>query len=610
MNNKYALLIGNAEYNDPKLNLKTPIDDVLALEQVLLDGSIGAFDEVNVLTNATSTEMRHAIGQLFTRKHAPDDMLLFYFSGHGELDDESNLYLVARDTERGPALSYTGLDSNFIANLMTRARSRRQVIILDSCYSGAFGTGAKGSRVGTKNIFEGNGYGRYVLTASDALQLSWEGNRIVEGEITNSFFTHYLLDGLRTGAADRNGDGLVDLNELYDHIYDGMMTASSKQEPLKFTFNEKGDLAIARSPLNANDRRRQQLTRMLLHAETALGKNDYYRAEMLLNKVIHEDPNGISGAAAQSLLKEVIHERTRAEAYTQVKMFIKQAPRTAKTTWDIFVKAYPNYDPDGLYQYFVDTPAPPKPTKPRNEQILPPPFEWIKIPAGRGTMKTDESTTLEIPTQTYWISKYTVTNAQFAKFIEAGGYKTQKWWTEAGWAQREKDGWTEPRYWQDEKWNGADYPVVGVSWYEAIAFCQWLSDATGKNILLPTEAQWQYAAQGDDNRTYPWGNNWDCKRCHNSVKPCDQNQTAPVTAYSGRDAGDSPFGVVQMSGNVWEWCLTQYQSGSDSMNGTDVRILRGGSWDYSDADGFRCEDRGWGYPDFRGGDAGFRLALS
>lgn len=349
MTNKYALLIGNAEYDDTKLNLKTPVEDVLALEQVLLDGSIGAFDEVRVVTNATLTEMRRALGELFTRSHKTDDMLLFYFSGHGELDENSTLYLVARDTERGSALSYTGLDSNFVANLMNRARSRRQVIILDSCYSGAFGTGAKGSRVGTKNIFEGNGYGRYVLTASDALQLSWEGDRIVEGEVVNSFFTHYLLDGLRTGAADRNGDGLVDLNELYDHIYEGMMTASGKQEPLKFTFNEKGgDLALARSPLTAEDRQRRQLTRMLLDAESSLDSGDYRRAEMLLTKVIETDPNGISGSAAKSLLGDVSRERTRTEAYAHVKNLVEQAPRIAKTAWEAFAAEYEGYDPDGL----------------------------------------------------------------------------------------------------------------------------------------------------------------------------------------------------------------------------------------------------------------------
>ena len=619
MSNKYALLVGNAEYNDEKLNLKTPVEDVLALERVLLDGSIGGFDEVRVLTNATLPQMRRAIGELFTQRHKPDDMLLFYFSGHGELDDDSNLYLMARDTERGSALSYTGLDSGFIANLMTRARSRRQVIILDSCYSGAFGRGAKsGTKVGTKSIFEGNGYGRYVLTASDALQLSWEGDRIVEGEITHSFFTHYLLDGLRTGAADRNGDGYVGLDELYDHIYEGMMQASGRQEPLKFTFNEKGDLAIARSPLNAGDRQRQRLTQMLIDAETSLDSGDYRRAEMLLTKVINADPDEISEAAARSLLEEIARERTRAEAYAHVKQLVEQAPRIAKAAWDAFVEEYDSYDPDGLAAV-LETPTRRKPTAPKLKPApkietppktpLPPPFEWIEIPGGSGTMKTDEQgVTLAIPTERYWMAKYPITNGQFAPFIEAGGYRERKWWTDAGWNKRDEKGWTEPRFWSDSKWNGAEQPVVGVSWYEAVAFCHWLSEQTGQKIMLPTEAQWQYAAQSDDGRNYPWGTKWDASRCQNSVDS-KAGVTSSVTQYESK--GDSPFGVVDMAGNVWEWCLTDYNNHTNDVNSdANRRVLRGGSWNYDGPNVFRCDFRLGDNPDYWYANWGFRVSRS
>ncbi|HLV33558.1 MAG TPA: SUMF1/EgtB/PvdO family nonheme iron enzyme, partial [Spirillospora sp.] len=181
----------------------------------------------------------------------------------------------------------------------------------------------------------------------------------------------------------------------------------------------------------------------------------------------------------------------------------------------------------------AEAPALPKPAPTRSTSLslMPAPFDWI-----------------EIPKKGYSIAKYPITNAQFAKFIEAGGYKQQKWWTQAGWEAKAKGwawnsskseweetgtAWTQPRYWTDSKWNGAEQPIVGVSWYEAVAFCLWLSEATGEKIMLPTEDQWQYAAQGDDGRAYPWGNDWDCKRCNNSVEPCDSNVTTPVTQYEG-----------------------------------------------------------------------------
>jgi formylglycine-generating enzyme required for sulfatase activity len=118
--------------------------------------------------------------------------------------------------------------------------------------------------------------------------------------------------------------------------------------------------------------------------------------------------------------------------------------------------------------------------------------------------------------------------------------------------------------------------VVGVSWYEALAFCRWLGEQTGENILLPTEQQWQRAAQGDDNRTYPWGEGIDDSRCNYSR---NVGRTTPVTNYP---AGASPYGVMDMSGNVWEWCLTQYDDGSEDIEGTNRRVLRGGSWNNSD----------------------------
>ena len=263
-----------------------------------------------------------------------------------------------------------------------------------------------------------------------------------------------------------------------------------------------------------------------------------------------------------------------------------------------------------------------KPPEPKTSDILPAPFDWIEIPGGRGTLKTNKgSVTLSIPTETYWMAKYPVTNAQFAKFIEAGGYNTERWWTKEGWQKRAEGWhydsgwkpsgtpWTQPRYWNSSKWTGAEQPVVGMSWYEAVAFCLWLSEMTGETIMLPTEAQWQYAAQGDDGRTYPWGNDWDCKRCNNSVKPCDSNVTTPVTQYEGK--GDSPFGVVDMAGNVWEWCLIDANDKINDINSNATkRVLRGGSWLSTITDYFRCDNRSGDAPYDRYLSYGFRLALS
>ena len=302
--------------------------------------------------------------------------------------------------------------------------------------------------------------------------------------------------------------------------------------------------------------------------------------------------------------------------------------------WAEYTKLFPNdfvegvFDPRG-FAARAAPPASPPPARLSSSMVpalLPAPFAWVEIPGGRGTMATDESNvTLSIPSQTYWMAKYPVTNAQYAKFIEAGGYTRDRWWTRDGQEARRQGirfdwtgsewkrvatgkPWVEPRYWTDAQWKGPEQPVVGVSWYEAVAFCRWLSEMTGEKIMLPTEAQWQYAAQGADGRAYPWGNPWDAGRCNNNVDGKGLGRTTPVRQYEGK--GDSRLGVVDMAGNVWEWCLTAHETGRNDLDGTDYRVLRGGSWHRTNSGDFRCDFRNRLTPDFWFNVRGFRLALT
>jgi formylglycine-generating enzyme required for sulfatase activity len=255
--------------------------------------------------------------------------------------------------------------------------------------------------------------------------------------------------------------------------------------------------------------------------------------------------------------------------------------------------------------------APPVTRKrPSSIDLLPAPFAWVDIPAGRVTLEKggylDKPTTFEVPRFT--IGKYPVTNEQYALFVEAGGYGERKSWTDAGWETRTGESLVEPRAWRNSALNGVVKPVVGVSWYESVAYSRWLSDMTGERITLPTEQQWQRAAQGDDGRRFPWGSDWNCKRCNNFVSPCASSATTQVWDYEGE--GDSPFGVVDMAGNVCEWCLTAYENGSVDVHRTDDRVLRGGSWRGITSDGFGCRYRYKLPPLFGDSDGGFALPLT
>ena len=249
MSRKLALLIGNSEYKDTTNfpPLRKPIADVNALAEVLRNAEIGGFDEVTPLINQPNDLIRRAIGRFFAGK-TREDLLLLYFAGHGEVDDQGHLYLAVKDTER-TLLRMTALSAADITREMDNSRSWRKVLILDCCHSGAFdrARGAPGGSVGTAAAFEGNGYGRVVLTATDSFQRAWEGDA-VSGHPENSVFTHHLIQGLRTGEADKNADGRITIDELYEYVHERVVNETPKQTPGKWTYKQQGEMVIARNP--------------------------------------------------------------------------------------------------------------------------------------------------------------------------------------------------------------------------------------------------------------------------------------------------------------------------------------------------------------------------
>lgn len=247
--------------------------------------------------------------------------------------------------------------------------------------------------------------------------------------------------------------------------------------------------------------------------------------------------------------------------------------------------------------------------------------EMVTIPAGKFVMggegTFDGKPQHELMLPDYRIGKYAVTNAEYGRFIEAGGYQQQRWWTEAGWTWKEKDNWSEPDYWRDSRFNKPNQPVVGVSWYECVAYCRWLSADTGHPYRLPTEAEWEKAVRGVAGRVYPWGNEFEAARVNMHLSEQVVRTTTPVGIYS---AGISPYGLYDGAGNVWEWCATKMSKAypydvkenewaSEYLNGTNVQVLRGGSWYGSGEFDARCACRGGDYPVGRNDVGGCRVAV-
>lgn len=236
--NKYALIIGNGVYEDPLLTkLDAPKVDAERLASLLVSPEVGNF-HVNMLNDSSFAEIRLAIANLFEDKEK-NDLVLLYFSGHGLKDEWGELHLTVKNTLKN-RLAATAIESGFIKSEMRNSRAGRQVIILDCCFSGAFGTGIKGvdTSVINNDTFQ-QGYGKVILTASNSTQYAFEGDKFI-GKTDSSLFTHFLLEGLENGQADKNNDGIITVDEWYDYAFEQVEISGATQRPQKFIDRQEG----------------------------------------------------------------------------------------------------------------------------------------------------------------------------------------------------------------------------------------------------------------------------------------------------------------------------------------------------------------------------------
>ena len=316
---------------------------------------------------------------------------------------------------------------------------------------------------------------------------------------------------------------------------------------------------------------------------------------------------------------------------------------------------------------------------PDSEYLLPPlveiPGGVCQIGSDEGHYEA-ESSEHEVTLADFSIGKFPVTNAEWELFMQAGGYEDERWWmTEADKAWRrgesttegpkqewreyrqqlqeyfdqirklhqanritskQADDWeqiarmsdevfeewlneqypsgrqTQPAFWNDDAFNNPAQPVVGVSWHEARAYCAWLSAQTGKSFRLPTEVEWEAAARGMGGRRYAYGDDFDMAYCNTFETHI--RRTTPIGVFPG---GETPEGLVDMTGNSWDWTSSLEKSypydatdGREALEHGDARrVVRGGSW-YCSQVVARAAVRGFFYPAGRNDNLGFRVVCS
>jgi formylglycine-generating enzyme required for sulfatase activity/uncharacterized caspase-like protein len=661
MASKIALVIANTEYQDVSFaKLTAPGKDAEEFARVLRDPELAAFDDVQVLLNESEGKTRRTVARFFAN-HKRDDLLLLYFSGHGIRNGQGQLFLAASDTEIN-LLEATSIPAEFVTYAMNNSRSQRQLLILDCCNSGAFAYGSKsaavvGKSMGIASAFEGSGFGRVVLTATDATQYAWEGDKLI-GDTQNSVFTHFLIEGMK-GEADRNGDGRIDVDELYEYAYEQVVCRTPKQTPGKWSYKQQGDIVLRENlkpsevklaPLpsallemlahpNSGVRRAaiQDLTDLLdgKHLGLARAAQEGLREiaenddSLTLRKIANEtliahglrteQPPNISTksqavkpeersqklpVSPQVISTEAFGEGIRSEvsASKKNKSVRKLNSRLISISggavalllitfclWGVTrplsnlpffapkltptLQSTPTHTPQSIGTSTpspTKTAIPPTPTlgigstKTGNDGMT-----LLYVPAGNFTMGSDSGSSSEKPTHSvhldaFWIDTTEVTNAMYAKCVRD---KVCNAPSQIRSAKRDS-------YYGNPDFD--NYPVIYVSWDDATDYCSW----AGRR--LPTEAEWEKAARGDDARDYPWGNSAPNEKILN-----DNGIVGDTTEVGNYPKGSSPYGALDMAGNVSEWVVDWYrelyytdqpESNPPGPDQGSARVLRGGSW--------------------------------
>lgn len=334
---KKALILATGTYADSRITpLKSPVPDAERLRLLLIRPDVGPY-EVTMLSDADQRAQRVAIERYFQAADA-DDTLLLFISGHGDKDADGDLYFLAQDSDRD-LLSSTAIGANFVSRQAARSRAGQKVLLIDTCYSGAFAKGhvfkSGAASISAEDFGDSGGRGTAIITAASSTQLASEADA---GGRRQSRFTRHLIEGIETGAADVNGTGTITLDELFDYVRGALRREGPGQEPKRLNAID-GDMVIARNPV----RRAAPLAAGLLRKIASRNWESRAGACITLGEIVVR--GGEQKAAARAALnaladdpddrvkRRALNELVQAEESTAVetKSDAKAGPLLAKT---------------------------------------------------------------------------------------------------------------------------------------------------------------------------------------------------------------------------------------------------------------------------------------
>ncbi|MGB3292208.1 MAG: SUMF1/EgtB/PvdO family nonheme iron enzyme [Phormidesmis sp.] len=666
---KVALLVGVGNYGTGLESLQCPANGVEAMRSILSNPEIGEFDEVIPLIDPNVGEMRSRIGEVFARL-GKEDLLLFYFTGHGIKDRIGNFYLTTTESyrlENNQINLGTAVEAEFVKRVIRSSYAERKVVILDCCFAAAFADGFLSmdddsvdieTQLGTKEL---GGKGCCVLTASTSRRYALEQ----EGEAL-SVYTRYLTQGLQTGGAALDGQAFISAKHLHDYVLEQVRVAAPAMEPAIYNAREGDGIAIAKAQVDSEQRYRKQVQKKVQAGKGRLRPAAKRNLELLQTAL------GLSAEQAVSIQAEELKPYQEKEKH--LKLYKKTLAEEKEYGYPLDAEAIQELeemkrrlnlrDEDVLSAENqvlggrLSALVPPQPStekaasSPQRESSRYPTFnfetvrvneqgavietisgeaecftedlgngvmlEMVRIPGGKFLMgaapgevgaSEDEYPQHEVAVPEFWMGKYAVTQAQWAAV--------------AALSKIDRDLARAPANFKGQK-----RPVEQVSWEEAIEFCKRLSQRSKREYRLPTEAQWEYACRAKTMTPFHFGSTMTTDLAN--YRGTDYTSSSGTT-YLG-NYGEGPkgeyrkettevdkfqpngLGLHDMHGNVWEWCLDGWHDsyegapndGSVWKSSDEIKVLRGGSWSHFPAD-CRAAPRGRSSRDGRSSNLGFRV---
>lgn len=390
------------------------------------------------------------------------------------------------------------------------------------------------------------------------------------------------------------------MNELIDIIRKRIVEPEDVTIPSVEKRDRDEDYALIMRVMGSTDRDHLRSAKLLWHAFQQVHGDDF-DPEHIQHRLVDVDMPNLPSAPPRVILQEMLEATQNLSPDALLEHLQKQ----------VLAETSRLHNDDTHTNRLIETSSFPKdmltkiPDPPEIEgTILPPPFQWCHVPSGKVTITLPDGEDRSAYVLQFYMAKYPITTAQFQVFIDdPDGYADEEWWDFSEAAENWRAKNRRPR----RATTAHDEPRTNISWYEAVAFCQWLTyrvDLETEIILLPTEQQWQLAAQGDDNRVFPWGNNFDPQ--YANTRESNIGKPTPVQRYF---KGASKYGIYDLCGNVDEWCLTEFISGKNNITGSSSRVLRGGSYK-APAKNSTCRSRSLDGPIGTSPDDGFRVVFT